>query len=113
MIKLSKSRRVLISGILIVIGYLLNKISGYSPLTIAVMVAVTAISGLPIFKKAFEALKYRIIGIDALVTIAVMGTLFIGEYWEAAAVTFLFMLGDYLESRTIEKPDRPSRGFWI
>ena len=29
--------------------------------------------------------------------------LIIGEYWEAAAVTFLFMLGDYLESRTIEK----------
>ena len=27
----------------------------------------------------------------------------IGEYWEAAAVTFLFMFGDYLESRTIEK----------
>ena len=29
----------------------------------------------------------------------------IGEYWEAAAVTFLFMFGDYLESRTIEKQD--------
>jgi Cation transport ATPase len=27
----------------------------------------------------------------------------IGEFWEAAAVTYLFSLGDYLESRTIEK----------
>ncbi|MDX9959715.1 MAG: cation-translocating P-type ATPase [Spirochaetia bacterium] len=31
------------------------------------------------------------------------GALIIGEYWEAAAVTFLFMFGDYLEARTIEK----------
>ena len=41
--------------------------------------------------------------LDALVTIAVVGAVIIGEYWEAAAVTFLFMLGDYLESRTIDK----------
>jgi Cd2+/Zn2+-exporting ATPase len=33
----------------------------------------------------------------------VAGALIIGEYWEAAAVTFLFMFGDYLEARTIEK----------
>ncbi|HBR23634.1 MAG TPA: cadmium-translocating P-type ATPase, partial [Firmicutes bacterium] len=55
------------------------------------------------FLKAIGALKYRIVGIDALVTIAVTGAIIIGEYWEAAAVTFLFMFGDYLESRTIEK----------
>ena len=42
------------------------------------------------------ALRYRIVGIDALVTIAVVGAMLIGEYWEAAAVTFLFMFGDYL-----------------
>ena len=60
-------------------------------------------AGLPIFKKAIMALRYRIVGIDALVTIAVVGAMLIGEYWEAAAVTFLFMFGDYLESRTIEK----------
>ncbi len=49
------------------------------------------------------SLKYRVLGIEALVTVAVVGAIFIGEYWEAAAVTFLFMLGSYLESRTLEK----------
>lgn len=103
MFKLTKSRRVLLAGILISIGYILNKVIGYETITIIVMLGVTLIAGIPIFKKAIEALKYKIVAIDALVTIAVVGALFIGEYWEAAAVTFLFMFGDYLESRTIEK----------
>src|SRR5699024_97287 len=37
------------------------------------------------------------------VTIAVVGALFIGEYVEAAAVTFLFLFGSYLEARSLEK----------
>jgi len=72
-------------------------------LAVAAMLITTAIAGFPIFKKAFGALRFRIVGIDALVTIAVAGAMTIGEFWEAAAVTYLFSLGDYLESRTIEK----------
>lgn len=41
--------------------------------------------------------------IEMLVTIAVIGALFIGEYVESAVVTFLFLFGDYLEARTLEK----------
>lgn len=103
MFKLSKGQRISIAGILIVMSFILNKTIGYTQITIAFMLATTVLAGTPVFKKAIEALKYRIVGIDALVTIAVVGALFIGEYWEAAAVTFLFMFGDYLEARTIEK----------
>ena len=67
------------------------------------MILAAIIAGTPILRNAISAARYWIIGIDALVSIAVIGAMFIGEYWEAAAVTFLFMLGDYLESRTIEK----------
>ena len=101
--RINKKHRVIVATVLVVISFILKEISGYAPMTIGFMLATTVVAGLPIFKNAFEALKYRIVGIDALVTIAVTGALFIGEYWEAAAVTFLFMLGDYLESRTIEK----------
>lgn len=101
--KLTKGQRVLISGILAAISFILKEAIGYALITKIVMIASTIIAGTPIFKNAFEAVKYRIVGIDALVTIAVTGAIFIGEFWEAAAVTFLFMLGDYLESRTIEK----------
>jgi Cd2+/Zn2+-exporting ATPase len=40
------------------------------------------------------------------VTIAAVGAIAIGEFWEAAAVTFLFLLGAYLETRTLQKTRR-------
>lgn len=103
MFKLSKGKIVLISGILAVISLILKETIGYELITIILMLAVTIIAGAPIFKKAIGALRFKILGIDALVSIAVIGALIIGEYWEAAAVTFLFMFGDYLEARTIQK----------
>ena len=102
-LKLTKGQIIWSSGILAVAGYVLNELIGYATITIVLMLAATVIAGAPIFKKAIGALRYRIVGIDALVTIAVVGAVIIGEYWEAAAVTFLFMLGDYLETRTIDK----------
>lgn len=50
-----------------------------------------------------QALQLRAFSIELLVTIAVVGALIIGEYVESAAVTFLFIFGAYLESRTLEK----------
>lgn len=103
MFKLTKGQMIWISGILAAVSFLLKKLVGYEAITIILMLMTTIIAGTPIFKKAIGALRYRIVGIDALVTTAVIGAIFIGEYWEAAAVTYLFMLGDYLEARTIEK----------
>ena len=103
MFGLTKGKIILISAILAAVSFLLKELIGYHTATIIVMLTLTVIAGTPIFKKAISALRYRIVGIDALVTIAVIGAVIIGEYWEAAAVTFLFMFGDYLESRTIEK----------
>lgn len=102
-LKLKKGQIIWISGILAATGFVLNKLFGYAAITVVLMLSATVIAGTPILKKAIGALRYLIVGIDALVAIAVLGAVIIGEYWEAAAVTFLFMFGDYLESRTIEK----------
>ena len=102
--KLKKSQRVLIASILTALSFLFKQSMGYQPLTIALMLATTVIAGYPILKNAVAALRYKIVGIDALVSIAVIGALFIGEYWEAAAVSFLFVFGDYLESGPSERP---------
>jgi ATPase, P-type (transporting), HAD superfamily, subfamily IC len=45
----------------------------------------------------------RAFSIELLVTIAVIGALYIREYTESSVVTFLFLFGAYLEARTLEK----------
>lgn len=111
MLKDSKAQRVLIAGALIIVALALYNvnirwhISNSFSLSLSdlAMLAAAFIAGYPIAVNAIQALRYRILGIDALVTLAVVGAILIGEYWEAAAVTFLFMLGNYLESRALEK----------
>ena len=73
----------------------------------AVLMGLSAVvSGLPIGVKALRSLVNRHIGIELLVSLATVGALFIQEYWEAAAVTFLFNIGGYLEARTMARTRR-------
>ncbi|AOV06583.1 heavy metal translocating P-type ATPase [Sporosarcina ureilytica] len=67
------------------------------------LILATVIAGTPIAIKAFQAIRMKTFSIELLVTIAVVGALFIGEYVESAAVTFLFLFGAFLEVRTLEK----------
>jgi Cd2+/Zn2+-exporting ATPase len=103
MLRISKSQRVWLTGLLIIASFLLKKIVLAPGISDILMIAAAFVAGYPIALNALRALRYKIVGIDALVTLAVIGALIIGEYWEAAAVTFLFMFGNYLESKTLEK----------
>ncbi|MBZ2199177.1 heavy metal translocating P-type ATPase [Occultella gossypii] len=67
------------------------------------MIAAAVVAGVPILVKAVRALMARTIAIDLLVSIAALGALIIGEYWEAAAVTFLFAIGHALEAGTMNR----------
>ena len=91
------------SGALIVGSLLTTRIAGASTVGAVLMVAAAVVAGTPIAIKAVRALTARVIGIDLLVTVAVVGALIIGEYWEAAAVTFLFAVGNLLESATLNR----------
>ncbi|SER10537.1 Cd2+/Zn2+-exporting ATPase [Gracilibacillus ureilyticus] len=82
---------------------LLSHISGFYGLRQGILLAASIVAGIPIFTKAFQALHLRVFSIELLVTLAVTGALFIGEYVESAVVTFLFLFGDYLETRTLQK----------
>lgn len=69
-----------------------------------VIMAVTGIIGLlPVLMTAISSLQIRLISIDVLVSIAVIGAFIIGEYNEAAIVTWLFMMGEVLENITLKK----------
>ncbi|WP_342506894.1 cation-translocating P-type ATPase [Sporosarcina sp. FSL K6-2383] len=91
-----------ISGLLLAAAIGLH-ISGLHDWRQAVLIIATVIAGTPIMIKAFKALRMKAFSIELLVTIAVIGALFIGEYVESAAVTFLFLFGAFLEARTLEK----------
>ena len=57
----------------------------------------------PITIQAYQALRVKVVSIDVLVTIAVIGAFLIQNYEEAAIVTFLFLFGAYLEQRTLNQ----------
>ncbi len=91
------------AGILTVLGYLAEHLTDMRTAAIICYVAATVLAGLPILFRAITGLRMKAIGIEVLVSIAVFGAIFIGEYSEAAIVTFLFQFGTYLEQRTLQK----------
>ncbi|EMQ97349.1 heavy metal translocating P-type ATPase [Paeniglutamicibacter gangotriensis] len=69
----------------------------------AFMLAAAVVAGYKIVISGIRALTGKIIGIDLLVSIAAIGAVIIGNFWEAAAVTFLFSIGHALEAATMNK----------
>ena len=92
-----------LSGLLILASFTASKGYGAATAGDLLMVAAAIVAGLPVVRNAIRALAVRHISIDLLVSIATIGALIIGEYWEAAAVTFLFAIGHALESATLNK----------
>lgn len=91
-----------ISGLLIILAFISGMI-GVPNFKSGLLIAATVIASVPIFIKAYQAIRMKAFSIELLVTIAVIGALIIGEYVESAVVTFLFLFGAYLEGRTLEK----------
>jgi Cd2+/Zn2+-exporting ATPase len=93
----------LLTAILIIAGYL-TKYGFGSTTGEAIMLAVASIiAAIPIMIHAYQALRVKVVSIELLVSIAVIGAFIIGEYDESAIVTFLFLFGSYLEERTLAK----------
>lgn len=113
----------IISGLLIVVAAILSLSIGVNPFgsghqhglgfsldgptalvtSDLLMIAAALVAGIPIILKAVRALMVKVIAIDLLVAIAAVGALIIGQYWEAAAVTFLFAIGHALEAGTMNR----------
>ncbi len=107
-----KRRQLLtiVSGALILAALGVDFLAGLTGLRSGLMIAAALVAGYDIAQRAWQALLNRHISIELLVTMATVGALIIGEYWEAAAVTFLFMLGAYLEARTLDRTRQTLQG---
>jgi len=92
----------IVAGALIVASFVTGQASG-GPWADALMIAAAVVAGAPIARAAVNSLKVRVVSIDLLVSVAAIGAIAIANYWEAAAVTFLFAVGHALEIATLNK----------
>lgn len=74
-----------------------------SLLIIVLALASMLVGGRITFLKGLRAIRYFILNINFLMTIAVLGAVIIGEWPEAAMVTFLFGLAETIESYSLDK----------
>ena len=101
---LSKKNQITwMSGILIVIGFIAH--FGFNNVTIfnTTFIIASILGVAPIAIQAYQALRVKVVSIDLLVTIAVVGAFLIQNFEESAIVTFLFLFGGYLEQRTLNQ----------
>ena len=92
----------LINGLLLILAGIFKLSNLYAGTKWSLIIA-GIVGVVPIGMQAISALKIKVISIDVLVTIAVIGALLINEPVEAAVVTFLFLFGNYLEQKTLAK----------
>ncbi len=98
-----KNPITLVSGILIVIAFVSKLGFGNVDLFIWTLIIASILGVAPIAIQGYQALKVKVVSIDVLVTIAVMGAFIINDFEESAIVTFLFLFGAYLEQRTLNQ----------
>lgn len=106
MIRLYKRLEIYLASLFFALGFAFSLLFGYT-LPVIIMIGVgTLISFYGIFFSALKALKFKMASIELLVSIAVIGAFIIGEYFEALAVSYLFMLGHFLEKSALQRTRR-------
>lgn len=98
-----KNQVALVSGLLIAGAYGGHWFGLPNGFMNSLLVMASIIGAIPIMLQAYQALKVKVISIDLLVSIAVIGAFIIGEYHESAIVTWLFLFGGFLEQQTLKK----------
>lgn len=99
----NRNRLTAATGILIVLAFAAKWLFKSEAAESGLLLAASLIGGFPIAASAWQALKVKVISIDLLVTLAILGAFVIQEFEESAIVAFLFLFGAYLEQKTLAK----------
>jgi Cd2+/Zn2+-exporting ATPase len=97
---------IVLCGLFILSGGLLLYFSDLKIIAIASIVAGIIIGGYPIAKKGIMEARNFTPGMNALMTMAIIGAMAIGEWMEAGAVVFLFALAQWLENKSMDRARR-------
>ena len=101
---LNKKNLTIASGFLLGLAYLAGLTTLDHRIVVALYVLSILAGGIFVFRSAIKGLfKQRFLNINFLVAIASLGALYIGQYAEAAAVIFFFMLAEFFEDFGVER----------
>ncbi len=96
---------VAVSGVFTGLGLLLERLGPPAAAMGAMAAFAVALlaGGIPIFPKAWQALRRRVFDMNVLMAFAVAGAFGIGQWGEAATVVFLFALSEMLEAASLDR----------
>jgi Cd2+/Zn2+-exporting ATPase len=101
----------LVSGLLIALAAAFNLLSLPEALVAGTFVAAILVGGYYVARAGWAALRTaHSLDMNALMTIAAVGAVLIGEWAEGAMVMFLFSLGNTLEGYTMDRARNAIRG---
>ncbi len=92
-----------VSGLAITLGLAADALGAPELLGVALYALAIVSGGLLVARRAWASARMRVLDMNVLMTIAVLGAAAIGEWREGAMVVFLFSVGGLLESRSLAR----------
>lgn len=91
------------AGVALLAGWLASLAGADVPVVFGLYLFTIVIGGGTTFARGVRALRMRRLDMNVLMMVAVLGAMAIGEWSEAAVVSFLFGVSHFLESRSLDK----------
>ena len=85
------------------VGYFVSETMATKALGLALAGGAIALAGFDVYKKGIAALLAGRLNINALMSVAVTGAVFIGSWAEAAMVMALYAIAELIEARAVER----------
>ncbi len=92
--------------VLLVLASIAHLVASLSAAAVPLFIASILIGGAYVFRSAYNAVRLKQLDISVLMTIAVIGALGIGEWFEAATVVVLFAFAEWLEGMSMTRARR-------
>jgi len=92
---------VAVSGVMLTIAFVCQFLNISKPAVIVLCLASIFLAGILVFPKALRAIKKLHLDMNVLMTVAVVGAIYLGDYTEGATVVFLFALSELLEAFSV------------
>ncbi|WP_155591226.1 heavy metal translocating P-type ATPase [Lysinibacillus cavernae] len=99
----TENKIIIFSGILIALGFIGSYMALPEWLSNLFYGIAMVVSGYKPVRSAFYAIKSRSLDMNVLMSGAAIGAVLIGEWLEGATVVWLFAIGNYLQTKSIER----------